>query len=139
MTSAVLRPRIAPVVFKSALIAAGVTAAFRTGRRFRRFAISGNSMVPSLLPGDWVLVDEHAYRRRLPHRGDIVVASDPREPNRTIVKRVTGIDLHGAIRLEGDNAEESTDSRLFGPVPAANLRGRVRWRYWPVGRIGSVL
>ena len=95
-------------------------------------------MVPALLPGDWVLVDEHAYRHRLPHRGDIVVASDPLEPNRTIVKRVTGIDLHGAIRLEGDNAEESTDSRQFGPVPAANLRGRVRWHYWPLGRLGSV-
>ena len=127
-----------PVLFKSALIAAGVTAAYHTGRRFRRFAISGNSMVPSLLPGDWVLVDEQTYRRRLPHRGDIVVARDPRDPTRTIVKRVSSIDLHGGIRIEGDNPEESTDSREFGPVPAANLQGRVRWRYWPLGRVGSV-
>ena len=132
-------PRIAPVVFQSALIAAGVTAAYRVGRRFRRFAISGRSMEPALLPGDWVLVDEHAYRRRLPRRGHIVVARDPREDRRVLVKRVTAIDLHGNIRIEGDNAEESTDSRHLGAVPRANVTGRVRWRYWPVGRIGSVI
>lgn len=121
------------------MIAAGVAAAYRVGRRFRRFAISGRSMLPTLHPGDWVLVDEHAYRRRMPRRGHIVVAADPREPSRHLVKRVSGVDLHGSVRLEGDNAEESTDSRQFGPVPARNLLGRVRWRYWPAKHAGAVL
>jgi len=133
------RRSFAPVVFRSALIAAGVTAGYRTGRRYRRFAISGHSMQPALLPGDWVLVDQFAYRSRLPKRGHIVVARDPREPARHIVKRVSAVDLHGQVRIEGDNAEESTDSRHFGPVPASLLLGRVRWRYWPPGRIGSVM
>ena len=95
-------------------------------------------MLPALRPGDWVLVDEHAYRTRLPRRGHIVVAADPREPARHLVKRVTAVDLHGNIRIEGDNADESTDSRSFGAVPRENLRGRVRWRYWPAKRIGAV-
>ena len=96
-------------------------------------------MLPTLHAGDWVLVDEHAYRRKLPRRGHVVVASDPRELKRHIVKRVTAVDLHGAVRLEGDNAGESTDSRDFGAVPAKLVLGRVRWRYWPVGRAGTVL
>ena len=137
--TALARQRIVPIVFESALIAAGVTAAYRVGRRFRRFAISGRSMLPTLSPGDWVLVDEHAYRGRMPRRGHVVVASDPRQPSRQIVKRVAFVDLHGEIRLEGDNGEESTDSREFGPVPARSLRGRVRWRYWPAKRVGSIL
>lgn len=131
--------RIPPVVFESALVAAGVTAAYRAGRRFRRFAISGTSMLPTLRPGDWVLVDQQAYRARLPRRGHIVVARDPRQPERHLVKRVSSVDLHGAVRLAGDNAESSTDSRDFGAIPAEFVSGRVRWRYWPAKRAGAVL
>ena len=137
MTTA--RARLTPVLFESAVVVAALTAAYGVGRRFRRFAISGRSMVPALRPGDWVLVDEHAYRGRLPRRGHIVVATDPREPDRQLVKRVAAVDLHGNIRIEGDNAGESTDSRHFGAVPRENLRGRVRWRYWPARRIGAVV
>ena len=86
-----------------------------------------------------MLVDEHAYRRRLPRRGHIVVAIDPRDPDRHLVKRVSTVDLHGNIRIEGDNSDESTDSRHFGAVPRANVLGRVRWRYWPVKRAGAVV
>jgi nickel-type superoxide dismutase maturation protease len=130
--------RIAPLVFRSAMVAGAIAFAIRVGRRFRRFAISGRSMLPTLSPGDWVLVDEHAYDGRMPRRGHVVVAEDPREPERHLVKRVAFVDLHGDVRLEGDNADESTDSREFGPIPAANVKGRVRWRYWPMGRAGAV-
>lgn len=96
-------------------------------------------MYPGLRAGDWVLVDMRAYDRALPKRGDIVIASDPREPEHAIVKRVAGVDLHGAIDLRGDNPFESTDSRTFGPVPKELIRGRVRWRYWPLSSAGSVV
>jgi len=95
-------------------------------------------MLPTLSPGDWVLVDEHAYDTRLPRRGHVVVAEDPRAPERHLVKRVSFVDLHGDVRLEGDNADESTDSREFGPVPATAVKGRVRWRYWPMTRTGAI-
>lgn len=131
-------PRLPGLVLRLALIAAGLTAAYRIGRRYRRFAISGRSMAPALEAGDWVLVDEHAYQVRLPRRGHVVVACDPREPTRHIVKRVAGVNLHREVILEGDNPGESTDSRHFGPVSAGLLRGRVRWRYWPVSRAGAV-
>lgn len=38
----------------------------------------------------------------------------------------------------GDNRRRSSDSREFGLVPAANLRGKVEVRLWPLARIGSI-
>ncbi|MGE0600313.1 MAG: nickel-type superoxide dismutase maturation protease [Dehalococcoidia bacterium] len=121
-----------------ALFAACIAAGVAFARRYRRFEVSGESMLPALEAGDWVLVDEHAYRARMPRRGHIVVAPDPREPERLLIKRIAAVDLHGDVQLAGDNWAESTDSRAFGPVPAATVIGRVRWRYWPVGRAGKV-
>ena len=37
----------------------------------------------------------------------------------------------GHVWLEGDNAANSTDSRAYGPVPAALVRGRVFAKVWP--------
>lgn len=37
----------------------------------------------------------------------------------------------GYVWLEGDNAQDSTDSRLYGPVPTTLVRGRVIARIWP--------
>jgi signal peptidase I len=41
----------------------------------------------------------------------------------------------------GDNRDRSHDSRFFGPVPMANLRGRLLYVYWSKdrGRIGRSL
>lgn len=38
--------------------------------------------------------------------------------------------------LLGDNSDASRDSRGYGPVPSARLRGRVIGRLWPPGGIG---
>ncbi|CAM9526924.1 unnamed protein product, partial [Phaeothamnion confervicola] len=37
----------------------------------------------------------------------------------------------GHVWLEGDNPDNSTDSRSYGPVPLAMIRGRVWARLWP--------
>jgi signal peptidase I len=39
--------------------------------------------------------------------------------------------------MMGDNRGESDDSRFWGPVPRDWLVGRVVFRYWPLGRLGS--
>lgn len=95
-------------------------------------------MAPALAPGDYVVADRRAYARRAPAPGDIALARDPREPSRTIVKRVAALTPEGDAVLLGDNRAESTDSRAFGPVPASELRGRIVWRYWPPARFGPV-
>jgi nickel-type superoxide dismutase maturation protease len=94
--------------------------------RPRRFVVSGASMLPTLRPGDRVLV----ARIGRAEPGDVVVVRDPRNPSRLLCKRVaTAEDRH--ITVRGDNPDESTDSRVFGPVPTAWVKGRVIRRYWP--------
>jgi signal peptidase I len=44
----------------------------------------------------------------------------------------------GYVYLMGDNRVNSLDSRSYGPVPEADLRGEVSLRIWPLGRAGVV-
>jgi signal peptidase I len=38
----------------------------------------------------------------------------------------------------GDNRNTSQDSHVFGPVPGQHFIGRALYRYWPMGRVGSL-
>lgn len=102
--------------------------------RFRRYEVAGISMCPTFMPGDFVVLDRKAFARRRPHPGEVVLAPDPREPSRTVLKRIARMDLHGGLWLEGDNPDESTDSRSYGWVRPDALLGRVVGRYWPLRR-----
>ena len=82
-------------------------------------------MVPVLAPGDRVLV----LRTDRITVGDIVVFSDPDGSDEVLVKRVAGVD-RSSVRVEGDNAGTSRDSRHFGPVSRSAVIGRVLWCYW---------
>ncbi|KAK4537233.1 hypothetical protein CDCA_CDCA11G3258 [Cyanidium caldarium] len=44
----------------------------------------------------------------------------------------------GYVWLEGDNPENSTDSRHYGPVPVALVRGRVAFRVYPFHSAGAI-
>ena len=87
--------------------------------------------------------------------GDVVISQNPNRPG-TICKRILGLpgdqvivfngrtgtgmnnstniqivpDHH--VWLEGDNANNSLDSRQSGPIPLALLRGRAVARIWPL-------
>jgi len=99
-------------------------------RRYRRVAVTGRSMAPAYLPGDWLVVDRWAYRRRPPRPGEVVVARDPRDSSKLLLKRVAAVEADGRVWVEGDNAAASTDSRAFGAVGREALVGRVVRRYW---------
>jgi nickel-type superoxide dismutase maturation protease len=102
----------------------------------RRLQVAGESMVPTLLPGDRVLVWRGLGPLRPPLRvGDLVAVVDPREPERVMVKRVLRV-AGTEVSVQGDNEAASTDSRHFGPVSAAAIRGRVIYRYLPEERRG---
>jgi inner membrane protease subunit 1 len=102
-------------------------------RRTRRLEVVGRSMVPTLEPGDRVL----AVRTRRLRAGDLVVIPDPRLRSRLVVKRVVTASVVG-LTLRGDNPAASTDSRVFGAVPVASVRGRVLYRYHPPARRGRI-
>ena len=89
-------------------------------------------MEPALRAGDWIVVRELS---RPPRVGEIVLVRDPRDPKNLMLKRVAEV-ADGACTVLGDQPEQSTDSRTFGPVPLANVLGRALFRYAPIGRIG---
>ena len=97
-------------------------------RRRHRFRVAGNSMAPLLQPGDLVLVNRAAYRRAAPQPGDIVVARDPRQPDRMLIKRVDAIMQDGRCFLLSVNPAQGTDSRTFGAVPVDHVLGKATCR-----------
>jgi nickel-type superoxide dismutase maturation protease len=103
-----------------------------------RVAVEGGSMEPLLASGDWLLVDPDAYLRRPPRPGELVLATDPRDPGRLLVKRAAEIEAGGRIRILGDAADASTDSRTFGAIDPGGLLGRPWLRYWPPRRFGRI-
>ena len=94
-------------------------------------------MVPALLPRDRLLVESLTYARRRPRAGEVVLAADPREPDREVIKRVAAVSGR-EVQLLGDHPAESTDSRTFGAVPVDAVRWRVALRYWPPLRFGGI-
>lgn len=95
---------------------------FTLGKR-QRLKVGGDSMLPTARGGDYVLVDPAAYETELPQTGDLVVATHPHGRN-TIIKRVTEV-AGTQVWLSADNAVAGQDSRHFGAIDRALLRGRV--------------
>jgi len=126
---------LSSLVFRTAALGAGVAAVAFARRWLDVVEVQGSSMAPVLLPGEWLLVERRTYTRRRPREGEIVLAADPREPSRELIKRVAAVDADsGTLDLRGDAPEASTDSRTFGAIPVDRVRWRVIARYWPAAR-----
>jgi nickel-type superoxide dismutase maturation protease len=119
-------------------VALAVACALVLARTVRRVEVAGGSMAPTFLPGDrLVILSRPCGPPGWPAPGDVVAVADPRDPMRTLVKRVGAVDrAAGTVDLRGDRPGASTDSRHFGHVPAATVIGRVAYRYAPRGRTG---
>lgn len=139
---------------------AGLLALNRSLRRVR-----GDSMAPTLRPGDIVLT----VPVRRPRRGQVVIVRHPREPDHAQVKRVLALPgerlqvsrghllVDGVGHVEpyavgrgpdgridvpadhvavlGDARDVSTDSRAYGPVPLDHVDARVVARVAPRPRL----
>ena len=90
--------------------------------------VTGESMQPTLLPGDVVLVDTRAYVVSLPQVGDIVLARHPYQKELLIIKRVADITPESRLVLHSDNPHIGSDSRQFGTIIQQRLIGRVTCR-----------
>jgi nickel-type superoxide dismutase maturation protease len=96
--------------------------------------VRGRSMLPTLQPGDRLLVRRTTGPIRV---GEVVLALDPRDAGRELVKRVAAVGANG-VTLHGDNPTFSTDGRTFGPLPASAVRWRVVARCWPPRSVGRI-
>eukprot|EP00195_Chlamydomonas_chlamydogama_P015273 CAMPEP_0202893102 /NCGR_PEP_ID=MMETSP1392-20130828/2743_1 /ASSEMBLY_ACC=CAM_ASM_000868 /TAXON_ID=225041 /ORGANISM="Chlamydomonas chlamydogama, Strain SAG 11-48b" /LENGTH=117 /DNA_ID=CAMNT_0049577305 /DNA_START=191 /DNA_END=541 /DNA_ORIENTATION=- len=101
--------------------------------------------------GDIVLVEAICKQIDGIKPGDVVICTRPVNPAENIIKRVTAVAGeevvvypdrdHAEIRkvevpaghvwVQGDNLVHSLDSRQYGPVPLALLKGRVIFQVWP--------
>ena len=105
-----------------------------------RVVVEGTSMVPTLEPGDRLVVMRLPRRCRL-RKGRVVAVRDPRRPDRVLAKRVASVDgqRESHVVVAGDNPGASTDSRMFGPVPRRSVVGICVYRYAPADRAGRVV
>jgi len=58
---------------------------------FLRVTVTGWSMYPTLVAGEYVLFDRLAYIRHGPKRGDLVLARGLLEGGEAVIKRVVGV------------------------------------------------
>ncbi len=88
---------------------------------FEPFRIPSDSMMPTLLDGDFIVVNKYAYGLRLPvldfkflgvgepQRGDVVVFHYPPDPAVNFIKRVAG--------LPGDHVQVTSDQLIINGTP----------------------
>lgn len=115
-------------------------------------------MLPTFnVRGDVLLTEYLSPRLNMIKSGDVVVAVKPTDPRVSVLKRVRGMGgesiwVHpkgkpypiqytvpeGYVWLEGDNASQSTDSREYGAVPMALVKGRIILRFWPMSQAGFI-
>ena len=115
---------------------------------FETIEVSGDSMLPSLEPGDRLLISKAYWLVGDIQHKDIVVINNE-ETGEVIIKRVyylagEEVDLmvapfginydltegpyvvpDGYVYVIGDNIYQSEDSRKFGPFPVEWIRGKV--------------
>ncbi len=55
------------------------------------FIVNGQSMLPTLENGDYLIIDEISYRYNKPERGEVIVFRLPSNQKRFLIKRVIGL------------------------------------------------
>ena len=122
----------------------------------RFIGVTGPSMLPTLDSKDnLIMLDCFTVQFiRDPVKGEVIMANNPFKPGYTVIKRVLYkegelarflsekhgdyIEVEvppGHIWVEGDNKENSNDSRHFGPISLSLVEGIVRYRVFPFDKI----
>lgn len=88
--------------------------------------VTGESLSPFFLQGDYVLVLKHPRFLRRLRPGDVVVFRHPAYG--VMIKRLERLSEDGAELFVLGSHPESNDSRSFGMVPRHWVIGKVIWR-----------
>ena len=90
-----------------------------------RIRVEGDSMEPSLIDGQFVVVNRLAYKLTKPERGDIVVFNFPLNPDRRFIKRIIG--LPGDLVQVNDGEVFINGNLLTEPYLAAPAAYNDQW------------
>jgi signal peptidase I len=88
---------------------------------FQPFIVKGESMVPNLQSGDYLIVDEISYRFVNPQRGDVVVLKYPLDATQRFIKRVVGlpgetVDIsNGKVTITKDGKSFALNEKKYLP------------------------
>lgn len=55
------------------------------------FIVNGDSMVPTFINGQYLIIDELTYNFREPERGEVIVFRYPNDPEQFFIKRIIGL------------------------------------------------
>lgn len=104
---------------------------------FSAVRVSGISMLPTLQDEQIIFVNKMAYWKNAPQNGDIVIVREPID-NIQVVKRIVGTPgtaitiedktfmlKEDEYYIEGDNRDNSIDSRAYGPIRSERIIGKV--------------
>lgn len=87
--------------------------------------VTGESLSPLFLPGDYVLIGKCSYLFGAISKGDVVVFSHPSYG--LMIKEIDTINSElGQIQVKGSHPH-SMDSSKIGSITAADILGKVIW------------
>jgi len=78
-----------------------------------RIRVDGDSMLPTMVSGEYVVINRLSYRFGSPQPGDIIVFHFPRDPKEEYIKRVIGLPgdivevMNGAVYINGQPLAEN--------------------------------
>ena len=111
---------------------------------FDFFLTSGLSMTPTIKENNVVLINKLIYKIRKPKKGEIVIFNSIVDSSFWMCKRIIYVEgdefeINGkkikvpekCYWVEGDNKDNSFDSRMFGPVNNFLLLGKVDCTVYP--------
>jgi len=108
------------------VLALAVALPLAVRQRFEGVWIPSTSMAPTLLVGDYVMMDKAAHWRS---RGDLVVFTDPSDADQTLVKRIVGLGGEEIVVQGHDvyiNCEPRTDGCRALAEPYVDFTDEVR-------------
>ena len=103
---------------------------------FSTVKVSGSSMSPTFMPGDWLLIKEIRSTAHPLKLLSVYLINDPERPGIKLLKRIKEVEVDEVVGksaqytywLEGDHPS-STDSRKWGWLKQDQVIGKVVVRY----------
>ena len=101
------------------------------------FHIPSGSMIPSLLVGDFILVDKVTYHLREPDRGDVVVFHFPLNEDVYYIKRIVGVPgdklqiIDGKVYINGKPCEYKPAGSYVYYEKGEKYEGKLFYEFLP--------